>query len=67
MVINGAKDSLFAPEGVRSAFEKIVACFHKAGVSDHQHCRLYDAPHEFNRQMQDEAFAWLAKWLNVSG
>jgi dienelactone hydrolase len=65
LVINGAKDSLFAPEGVRAAFEKIGACFHKAGVSDHQHCRLYDAPHEFNRQMQDEAFAWLAKWLKV--
>ena len=65
LVINGAKDSLFAPEGVRAAFEKIGACFHKAGASGHQHCRLYDTPHEFNRQMQDEAFAWLAQWLEV--
>ena len=32
LVINGAKDSLFAPEGVRAAFEKIGACFHKAGA-----------------------------------
>jgi len=67
LVINGAKDTLFAPEGVRAAFEKIGACFHKASVPDHQRCRLYDTPHEFNRQMQDEAFAWLAQWLNVSG
>jgi dienelactone hydrolase len=67
LVISGAKDSLFAPEGVRAAFEKIGACFHKAGASDHQRCRLYDTPHEFNRQMQDEAFAWLAQWLKVSG
>jgi dienelactone hydrolase len=65
LVINGTKDSLFAPDGVRAAFEKIGACFRKAGASDHQHCRLYDAPHEFNRQMQDEAFAWLAQWLAV--
>jgi dienelactone hydrolase len=65
LVINGAKDSLFAPEGVRAAFEKIGACFQKAGASDHQHCRMYDTPHEFNRQMQDEAFAWLARWLEV--
>jgi dienelactone hydrolase len=65
LVINGTKDSLFAPEGVRAAFEKIGACFHKAGASDHQRCRLYDAPHEFNRQMQDEAFAWFAKRLDV--
>jgi cephalosporin-C deacetylase-like acetyl esterase len=65
LVINGTKDSLFAPDGVRAAFEKIGACFRKAGASDHQHCRLYDAPHEFNRQMQDEASAWLAQWLDV--
>ena len=65
LVINGAKDSLFAPEGVRAAFEKVGACFDKAGAADHQRCRLYDAPHEFNRQMQDEAFAWLARWLGA--
>jgi dienelactone hydrolase len=65
LVINGTKDSLFASEGVRAAFEKIGAGFHKAGVSDHQRCRLYDTPHEFNRQMQDEAYAWLGRWLDV--
>ncbi|MFL6279661.1 MAG: dienelactone hydrolase family protein [Vicinamibacterales bacterium] len=63
LVINGSKDGLFAPEGVRAAFDKIGACFEKAGVADRQHCRLYDAPHQFNRQMQDEAFKWLAEWL----
>jgi dienelactone hydrolase len=65
LVINGSKDSLFSPEGVRAAFDKIAACFQKAGVSDRQHCRLYDAPHQFNLQMQDEAFKWLAQWLGV--
>ena len=65
LVINGAKDSLFALEGVRAAFEKIAACFHKAGASDHQRCRLYDAPHEFNRQMQEEAYAWIAQSLRA--
>jgi len=65
LVFNGSKDALFAPEGVRAAFEKIGACFQKAGHSDRQRCRLYDVPHEFNRQMQDEAFAWLAQWLGV--
>ena len=63
LVMNGSKDSLFAPEGVRAAFEKIGACFHKAGAADRQRCRLYDTPHEFNRQMQDEAFQWMAEWL----
>ncbi len=63
LVINGTKDGLFAPEGVRAAFEKIDACFQKAGASDRQQCRLYDAPHEFNRQMQDEAWGWMARFL----
>lgn len=65
LVINGSRDALFAPEGVRAAFDKIGACFQKAGVADHQHCRMYDAPHQFNLQMQDEAFKWLAQWLSV--
>ncbi len=65
MVINGSQDSLFAPDGVRSAFEKIEACFRKAGVAERQQCRLYDTPHEFNPAMQDEAWAWIAKTLNA--
>ena len=64
-VMNGSKDSLFALEGVRAAFEKIGACFQKAGTPDRQRCRLYDAPHEFNHQMQDEAYAWMARWLGL--
>jgi dienelactone hydrolase len=63
MVINGSKDSLFSPEGVSAAFEKIGRCFEKAGASDRQRCRLYDAPHEFNLQMQGEAFDWVAQGL----
>jgi hypothetical protein len=65
LVINGARDSLFVPEGVRAAFEKIGACFQKAGASERQRCRLYDAPHEFNRQMQDEAYALMARSFNA--
>ncbi len=65
LVINGSRDALFSPDGVRTAFEKIGACFEKAGAAERQHCRLYDAPHQFNHQMQDEAFGWLAQWLKA--
>ena len=58
-VINGSKDTLFPPDGVDEAHRKIEACFRKAAVPDHQRCRVYDAPHEFNRQMQAEAWEWL--------
>lgn len=60
LVINGAKDALFPLDGVEKAFKKIEACFRKAGVAERQRCRLYDAPHQFNREMQAEAWEWLA-------
>lgn len=60
LVMNGSKDTLFPPIGVEKAFQKIEACYRKAGVSDRQRCRLYDVPHEFNREMQAEAWSWLS-------
>ncbi len=59
LVINGSRDALFPPDGVDKAFRKIDACFRKAGVPERQRCRLYDAPHQFNRAMQTEAWEWL--------
>ena len=58
-VINGSKDTLFPSDGIDKAYRKIAACFGKAGVAEHQRCRLYDAPHQFNRAMQAEAWEWL--------
>ena len=60
LVINGSRDALFPLEGVDKAFRKIEACFKKAGAPERQRCRLYDAPHQFNRAMQAEAWDWLA-------
>lgn len=63
LVINGSKDGLFHPEGVRTSFEKLQACYRKAGVPDHCRTRLYDTPHEFNEAMQIEAWEWLIRWM----
>ena len=63
LVINGSKDQLFPPEGVKGAFEKIAKCFGKAGVPERQQCRLYDAPHQFNVRMQADAWEWLERAL----
>jgi dienelactone hydrolase len=59
LVMNGSKDALFPPAGVEQAFRRIEACYQKAGVPERQRCRLYDVPHEFNREMQAEAWSWL--------
>jgi dienelactone hydrolase len=63
LVINGSRDQLFPAEGVDAAFKKIDRCFRKAGVPDRQRCRLYDAPHQFNVEMQADAWEWIARWL----
>jgi dienelactone hydrolase len=63
MVISGSRDQLFPPQGVEAAFAKIEQCYRKAGQPDHQRCRLYDAPHQFNVEMQGEAWEWVERWL----
>ena len=63
LVINGSRDALFDPAGVRAAFAKLEACYAKAGVPDRVRTRLYDTPHELNADMQAEAWAWLDQHL----
>jgi dienelactone hydrolase len=59
MVIGGSQDRLFPLAGVRAAHETIARCYAKARVPQNQKCTIYDAPHEFNLQMQQDAWAWL--------
>lgn len=63
MVIQGTQDGLFTNAGVAAAYEKIAAVYRKAGVPERFEGVTYDGPHEFNAEMQDKAFAWLARWL----
>jgi dienelactone hydrolase len=63
LVINGKKDGLFEPGGVTAAFDKLERCYKKAGIPERVKTRLYDAPHEFNAAMQEEAWDWLKRWL----
>ncbi len=63
LVINGSQDRLFDPEGVRSSFGTLAACYRKAGISDRVRTRLYDTPHVFNADMQAEAWEWLRRWI----
>lgn len=63
LVINGSRDALFDLGGVRASFDKLAACYRKAGVPEKLRTRLYDTPHEFNAEMQAEALEWLQKRL----
>jgi dienelactone hydrolase len=63
LVINGRKDTLFEPQGVQEAFDKLSACYKKAGVGPKFRAELYDTPHEFNSEMQQQAWDWLKRWI----
>lgn len=65
LVINGSRDSLFDLDGVRHCFAKLSSCYAKAGLADRFRGRLYDAPHEFNAAMQEEAWRWLEAGLKA--
>jgi len=46
-----------------AAAEKIRAVYSALGRAERHQYRYYDVPHQFNVAMQEEAFAWLEKWL----
>jgi hypothetical protein len=59
MVQMGSRDGLFPVSGIESAFTKIRQCYEKAGAANQQNCKLYPVPHQFNLEMQAEAWEWL--------
>jgi dienelactone hydrolase len=61
--MNGSKDGLFQQDGLKAAYSKIGQIYQKAGAAERQSCRLYNVPHEFNAEMQAEAWDWLRESL----
>lgn len=63
LVFNGTKDGLFDLDGVKASHAKLNACYAKAGIPERCRTRFYDTPHQFNAEMQAEAWAWLARFV----
>ena len=43
--------------------KNLEAVYAKLGAADRFRGHLYDTPHEFNLEMQHEAWQWLKRWL----
>ncbi|GAA0311065.1 hypothetical protein GCM10009528_30640 [Kineococcus aurantiacus] len=54
-----ARDALFPADGVRRAHDVLTRAY--AGAPGAYRGTVHDAPHRFDRVMQDEAFDWLAR------
>jgi dienelactone hydrolase len=57
------RDTLFPMSGMRGAVEKLARIYAKAGIPERFRGVFHDEPHSFRPRMQDEAFAWLERWL----
>lgn len=57
------RDGLFPPSGMEEGVRKLEAIYAKAGAPRAFTSQFFDERHIFNRQMQDEAFAWLDRHL----
>ncbi len=63
MVQQCAQDALYPLEGMKEAVSKLTAIYSKAGVPSMFRGQFYDQPHIFSLKMQEEAFAWMDRWL----
>lgn len=63
LVLNCARDALFTREGMEAAADRIQRVYDRLGARDRFRMSFYDVPHQFNAEMQYEAFEWLGRWL----
>lgn len=59
------RDGLFPLDGMEAALARIGQAYTGAGHAEAFDGRFYDVRHEFNVTMQDDAFAWFDKRLEV--
>jgi len=65
LVLQCRRDGLFPLQGMQESVEKIAAIYAKAGASDRFIGRFYDVPHQFNVEMQEDAFRWFDEHLKA--
>ena len=63
MAISGWDDQLMQPYGMARGHLHLRRCFEHAGCPEQLGSMIYDCPHEFNAQMQGDAFEWLGEKL----
>ncbi len=60
---NGERDALFPVPAVKDAYAKMRRVWESQGAADRLVTKLWPVEHVFNREMQEEAFAWLDRHL----
>jgi dienelactone hydrolase len=63
---NGIQDKLFPATSVQDAYSKMRKVWDSQNADDQLVTKFWNAGHEFNREMQDEAFHWLDQHFLLS-
>jgi len=63
LVQNCRRDRLFPQQAMADAAAKIRNVYAKERHMERFRAESYDVPHGFTVPMQEDAFAWLEKWL----
>ncbi len=61
LFFNGEQDKLFPDMAVQEAYARMHAVWKSQGADDKLITKLWNVPHVFNKEMQDEVFQWLDK------
>jgi hypothetical protein len=64
LFFNGRQDGLFSVPSVEDAYIKMRKIWESQNAGKNLITKLWDVPHEFSREMQEEAFDWLDKQIN---
>ena len=62
---NGLQDGLFPVPSVEASYARMRTVWESQGAGDRLVTKLWDVPHEFSAEMQEEAFAWLDGYMGV--
>ncbi|MBM3734312.1 MAG: hypothetical protein FJW39_00875 [Acidobacteria bacterium] len=58
-----SRDQLFPMAGMKGSVERLTEIYKKAKLPERFRGTFYDVPHSFRPEMQEEAFAWIEKWI----
>jgi dienelactone hydrolase len=59
------EDQLFPIHGMQSAHTRIAFHYDQTSEPSQYSGRFYDGPHKFDKKMQEDAFAWLARAMST--
>ena len=63
LLYNGEQDTLFPVPAVKEAYAKMHKVWESQNAGNRLKTKLWNVPHEFNLEMQEEAFEWLDQQL----